>query len=73
MDQQILIQLRQITDEEKKILAGSDRVDWGLYTHDDTKIISARKLLPAGKLIAVRPHTRFIPFPAQTHDYIEVV
>ena len=35
--------------------------------------INARKLLASGKLITIRPHTRFIHFPEHTHDYVEVV
>ena len=35
--------------------------------------IQARKLLDAGKLIQVRPHTRFVHFPAHTHDYVEMI
>ena len=35
--------------------------------------INAQKLLAAGKLITLRPHTRFIHFPEHTHDYVEVV
>ena len=38
-----------------------------------SNIINAQKLLAAGKLITVRPHTRFIHFPEHTHDYVEVV
>ena len=26
-----------------------------------------------GKLIAIRPHTRFIAFPEHTHDYVEMI
>ena len=35
--------------------------------------INSKKLLEAGKLITLRPHTRFIHFPPHTHDYVEVV
>ena len=35
--------------------------------------INAQKLLSAGKLITIRPHTRFVHFPEHTHDYVEVV
>ena len=35
--------------------------------------INSRKLLSLGKLISIRPHTRFIDFPEHTHDYVEVV
>ena len=36
-------------------------------------LINSRKLLSSGKLITIRPHTRFIHFPEHTHDYVEVV
>ena len=37
------------------------------------RIINSRKLLASGKLITIRPHTRFIHFPEHTHDYVEVI
>ena len=40
---------------------------------DENNIIDAKKLLDTGKLIQVRPHTRFIHFPLHTHNYIEVI
>jgi AraC-like DNA-binding protein len=39
-------------------------------THD---VISGDKLLPSGRIIAIRPHTRFISFPEHIHDYVEMV
>ena len=36
-------------------------------------IFDSETLLDAGKLITVRPHTRFIHFPLHTHNYIEMV
>ena len=36
-------------------------------------VISGEKLLERGKLIAIRPHTRFIAFPEHSHDYVEMV
>lgn len=35
--------------------------------------IDSRRLLNDGKLITIRPHTRFVHFPPHTHNYIEVV
>lgn len=35
--------------------------------------IQAQKLLSSGKLITLRPHTRFVPFPEHSHDYVEMV
>lgn len=73
MDSQLLMHLRKITDEEKAILAGAHSIDRTLYMQGQGNTVGSRKLLSAGKLITVRPHTRFIPFPAHTHDYVEVV
>lgn len=35
--------------------------------------MDSRRLLDSGKLIQVRPHTRFIHFPKHTHNYVEVI
>lgn len=35
--------------------------------------IDAKKLLDAGKLITIRKHTRFVHFPAHTHNYVEII
>lgn len=73
MDNVILERLRMITDEEKAILAGRNTVDWDIYVEGREHTINAQKLLAEGKLITIRPHTRFIHFPAHTHDYVEAV
>ena len=73
MEKALLDKLSCITDEERRILDGNTNIDRGLYmlAQDDT--INAQKLLSTGKLITLRPHTRFIHFPPHTHDYVEVV
>ncbi len=48
------------TVREQEIIPGTDVVD-------------AAKLMDAGKMIQVRPHTRFVHFPRHTHNYIEVI
>ena len=73
IDQTILDWLRTITQEERAILNGDASVDWGLYIEQSGNIINAKKLLDSGKLITIRPHTRFIHFPPHTHDYVELV
>ncbi len=73
MDQRILDRLRAVTAEERAILDGRATIDRGLYMQDQGNTINARKLLQAGKLITIRPHTRFIHFPEHKHDYVEVV
>ncbi len=73
MDKEILNHLERITAEEQAILDGRTTIDRGLYMQGEGSTINAKKLLAAGKLITIRPHTRFIHFPEHTHDYVEVV
>ena len=73
MDQQIWERLSEITEEEQAILDGQTTIDRNLYMRGQDNTINAQKLLASGKLITLRPHTRFIHFPEHTHDYVEVV
>lgn len=73
VDRVLLERLSQITKEEQAILNGCTTIDRDLYMHGSGNTINAKKLLAAGKLITLRPHTRFIHFPEHTHDYVEVV
>ena len=71
-------ELKKITAEEKQLLEGLQEIRRELYmdsADDETKenIIDAGKLLDDGKLIQVRPHTRFVHFPIHMHNYIEVI
>lgn len=36
-------------------------------------IVESGKLLEKGRLISVRPHTRFVHFPAHRHNYVEMI
>ena len=69
----ILSRLRPITEEETAILSGSGAIDRELYMEHGGNVINARRLLDSGKLITIRPHTRFVHFPEHRHDYVEVV
>ena len=73
MDSEILSRLARLTEEEQKILSGMDTIDRSIYMDGTQDIISGHKLLEQGKLMAVRPHTRFVHFPEHTHDYVEMV
>ena len=73
MNAKIIQYLSVITEEEREILAGSKKIDRNIYMAGDRDIISGDKLLPHGKNIMIRPHTRFIHFPEHTHDYVEFV
>lgn len=73
MDMEILDNLRRITEEERSILEGRTTIDRRIYMQGQGSTVNAQKLLSSGKLITIRPHTRFIHFPEHTHDYVEVV
>ena len=73
MNKEILRELSPITAEEQAILDGSLVIDRELYMESENNVINAQKLINSGKLITIRPHTRFIHFPKHTHDYIEIV
>ena len=62
-----------MTRLEEKILSGETRIDRSLYMDGSRDVISGDKLLPPGKTITIRPHTRFVAFPEHTHDYVEMV
>ena len=62
MDKALLERLGRITQEERSILDGRTTIDRGLYMDGSGNRINAQKLLSAGKLITLRPHTRFIHF-----------
>ena len=73
MNTHIIRRLETVTAEEQAILDGQNTIDRGLYMQGQGNTINSKKLLEAGKLITLRPHTRFIHFPPHTHDYVEVV
>lgn len=73
MEASILNRLRGITPEEQAILDGRTSIDRDIYMRGQGNTINSSKLLAAGKLITIRPHTRFIHFPEHTHDYVEMV
>jgi AraC-like DNA-binding protein/mannose-6-phosphate isomerase-like protein (cupin superfamily) len=72
MNQELLNELLQITDEEKSILEQQAKVSKELYTSKTNFIIESEKFLSKEKMIMVRQHTRFVDFPLHKHDYIEV-
>ena len=74
MDEALLRQLSVITAEEKALLESPQMLDYAAYgaTKEDFRI-DARRLLQSGRLMRIRPHTRFVHFPPHTHNYIEMV
>ena len=73
MRQELLSQLRQITPEERELLSGPGDIQRELYTSRREFVIDSRKLLEKGRLIEIRPHTRFAHFPCHRHNYVELV
>lgn len=69
----LLQQLKKISEEEKLLLSGEKNVQKNLYTNDPDFVVDSRKMLTLGKLIDIRPHTRFVHFPAHRHNYIEMI
>lgn len=72
INDQLLKKLSAISPEEQKLLEGSE-IQRGIYMQADSDIIDAKKLLSIGRLIDLRPHTRFAHFPEHSHNYVEVV
>lgn len=66
-------ELKKITEEEQYYLDGKKDIQKTLYMSHNSNMIDAAKILEKGKLIQVRPHTRFVHFPKHTHNYIEVI
>lgn len=73
MNPELLEYLKNITMEEQAILNGATDIRRELYTSEKNFIIDSKKLLEKGRLIEVRPHTRFTHFPKHRHNYVEMV
>lgn len=73
ISKEILTKLSEETEEEKKILIGDGSIEKKLYTDNAEFVIDSSHLLEKGKLVEIRPHTRFVQFPAHRHNYIELI
>lgn len=73
MNQELLNELRQISDEEQGYLKGQVDVDRGIYMEPETHMVDYKRLIESGKTIEIRTHTRFVHFPAHTHNYVELI
>ncbi len=69
----LLNKLKEISEEEAHILDGDKTIQKSLYASTDEFVIDIKKMLEIGKLIDIRPHTRFIHFPSHKHNYIEII
>ena len=73
MNQELLNELRQISDEEQGYLKGQVDVDRGIYMEPETHMVDYKRLIESGKTIEIRTHTRFVHFPEHTHNYVEII
>lgn len=73
MHPEIIKELSVITAEERQYLEGQKDIDRGIYTEKGELVIEGGRLLQKGKLIQIRPHSRFVHFPGHRHDYVEVI
>lgn len=73
MDAELLRDLSVITEEEQRILDGNGEIETRRYIKRKDLVVDAEQLTQRGKLIQVRPHTRFVHFPKHRHNYIEVI
>ena len=75
-DPAFLADLKRFPEEikvEQAILDGKTEVEKERYSSGQKFVMDAGKLLERGKLIDIRPHTRFIRFPAHSHNYVEMI
>lgn len=73
IQKELLDMLRVISPEERSLLSGMDEIQRNIYMEANSDVIDAKKLLDSGRLIDIRPHTRFAHFPEHSHNYVEVV
>ena len=73
ISKELMDELARITKEEQSFLDGKKDIDRDIYTENGGNTVNSKKLLSDGKLITVRPHTRFVHFPEHSHDFIEVI
>ncbi|MDD7738513.1 MAG: AraC family transcriptional regulator [Fusicatenibacter sp.] len=73
MKTEIIEELSRITEEEQAFLLGRTEIEKERYVTGQKLVMDSGKLLERGKLISIRPHTRFVHFPAHRHNYVEMI
>lgn len=73
MDEQLIKRMQVITPEEQIYLNEDPHVRKDIYTRKNKFEVDHQMFLREGKLITVRPHSRFVEFPPHKHNYIEIV
>ncbi len=72
MNTDLMQRMSQLSEEEQQLLSGQP-LQQSDYTQGRVFEVSSDKLLGPRQMIAVRPHTRFTPFPMHSHDYVEIL
>ena len=72
MNRALIERLSVMTEEERKILQG-EPLCLDNYALDASFVVTGKKMLPPRRMITLRPHTRFVAFPAHSHDYVEML
>lgn len=70
---ELLEVLRRITPEERELVEGRGDIQRQHYSSSQDFVVDSALLLEKGRLIEVRPHTRFAYFPRHRHNYVEMV
>lgn len=73
MKEELIKILRPITEEERKILEERKEIQKDIYFVSEEFTVDSRKMMEKGRLIDIRTHTRFIPFPKHRHNFIEIL
>lgn len=73
MNQKLIEKMQEISEEEQSYLDGDVQVKKDIYTRGKNFEIDRKLFLEEGKLITVRPHSRFVEFPEHDHNYIEIM
>ncbi len=64
--------MKDNNDEERNILDHQNNIDMSIFKDANKTTIAFDKVSAKGKLISIRKHTRYIHYPAHTHDYVEI-
>lgn len=72
MHQALIERLSVLSEEEQRILRG-EPIRQSNYAQGPSFVVTGQKMLPPQRMITLRPHTRFVSFPAHSHDYVEML
>ena len=73
MRESLIQELQVVSAEEQVYLEGHTNVKKDIYTFKHTFEIDKQLFLKEGRLITMRPHSRFIDIPEHRHNYIEIM